>query len=470
MAAAAPDAGLDRDAGSDRDAGIPEEVLVPGYSTEGEPLTDRRDVPNVDGLPEEEATFVDGLIWVPRIILLPAHVVAEYLVRWPAGQIAAFLEKNHFAARVGLFAIEDVKQGFLPLFSFSTEQADAYGLNFYHNDLVGGRVDFDIGVEGNPTRNLRAQTNFEIALPTEVSTFDLHAGYEQRDDNFFFGVGPQPIDRNEALFEDSRFVTGLGWSVGRDDDPFGARIGARLAEVVVTCSTEFARDACGDDGVFGTSDDRFAVDVESVAPLGRDYTFLRAETSGFWDTRTGYPGPGTGARVQGFGQTGFGFGAEGDDLAVVSYGLELAGFWDILGRYRRTFGIRVRGEAADPLGDELIPVGELVSLGGIEKLRGFRADRFRGRSDVLATVDYRYPVWSYFEGEIFVEVGGVFGPHWEDFRFGELRGSAGIGVRSIEILTRHLSYDLNLAVGTAPFESGFDVEEIRVNFGSNWGF
>ena len=109
-------------------------------------------------------------------------------------------------------------------------------------------------------------------------------------------------------------------------------------------------------------------------------------------------------------------------------------------------------------------------MGGIETMRGFRPNRFRGRSALLATLNYRYPVWSFFEGELYLEVGDVAGANFNDFTVGQLRGSAGLGLRSIDLLSRHLTYDVNLAVGTAPFDSGFEITEVRINVGTNFGF
>src|SRR5262249_22718403 len=53
-------------------------------------------------------------------------------------------------------------------------------------------------------------------------------------------------------------------------------------------------------------------------------------------------------------------------------------------------GLAVEDEVA--FGSTPIPFSELVQLGGIDDLRGFRRGRFRGASSVLASAEYRWPI------------------------------------------------------------------------------
>ena len=45
----------------------------------------KRPVPDYDGRGPPPATLGDGLIWVPRTLLLPAYLVTEYGLRVPIG-------------------------------------------------------------------------------------------------------------------------------------------------------------------------------------------------------------------------------------------------------------------------------------------------------------------------------------------------------------------------------------------------
>ena len=90
---------------------------------------------------------------------------------------------------------------------------------------------------------------------------------------------------------------------------------------------------------------------------------------------------------------------------------------DIFGNGQRTIGLRTRAEFVDPLGggSRLVPFQELRQLGGLNSLRGFRSGRFHGRSVVMATLAYRYPVWTLFDAEWFYELGNAFGAGRRDF-------------------------------------------------------
>ncbi len=80
-------------------------------------------------------------------------------------------------------------------------------------------------------------------------------------------------------------------------------------------------------------------------------------------------------------------------------------------------------------GDTPIPFTEMVTLGGPDDLRGFKPGRFRDASSLLATVEYRWPVWMWMDGTLFADYGGVLGPAFSNFSFSTLRPDVGIGFR-----------------------------------------
>jgi outer membrane protein assembly factor BamA len=72
-----------------------------------------------------------------------------------------------------------------------------------------------------------------------------------------------------------------------------------------------------------------------------------------------------------------------------------------------------------------IPFSELTVLGGPDNLRGFRVGRFRDKSMILATLEYRWPVWVWLDGAVFVDYGGVYGPLFEGVNLHTLRPDIG---------------------------------------------
>lgn len=449
-----------------------EEQLQSQYAPFGEPLDKRRKSSNIDGVPD--GVGGDGLspLIVPRVLLFPAYLATEYLVRWPIGKLLTATEKYHILERAyAATTFADGDAGIRPTFAIATDRASHFGAAFFYNDLADGGLDLHLGASGFPQRNTLARGRLDIELPDERSVLETWVKLESRDDYVYYGIGRQPSDRSEARYTEQTILGHLGWDAGRPNDPAGANLGVEIFRRRGRCSPQADLDACGDDSNFATEDDPYPVEADGVAPLGRDYDFARTRAHLFWDSRPADSPDGTGVRLEGFGGAGLGIGADHSYLGAVRYGSEVAAFWDIFDAYQRTLGLRLRAERADPVSnDRLVPVGELISLGGIETMRGFHEDRFRGRSAVVATLDYRYPVWSYFEGEIFIEAGNVFEPRFDDFNVGNMRGSFGLGLRSVEIKSRHLSIDLNLAFGTDRFENGFDIDSFQLNAGTNWGF
>ena len=88
---------------------------------------------------------------------------------------------------------------------------------------------------------------------------------------------------------------------------------------------------------------------------------------------------------------------------------------------------------------------------------------------MVATVCYRYPIWTFLDGNLFYEVGNAFDEHLRDFRFERLRTSFGAGVRSSA--SRDVAFNAMVALGTTPLGSPrYRVDQVRIVFGTNWGF
>ncbi|MET0414177.1 MAG: hypothetical protein ABW217_22900, partial [Polyangiaceae bacterium] len=152
----------------------------------------------------------------------------------------------------------------------------------------------------------------------------------------------------------------------------------------------------------------------------------------------------------------------------IKYGASAGASADLTGS-RRTLDLITTLDLADPLpGDNPIPFTELVSLGGNQPLRAFRAGRLLDRSATSATLTYRWPIWVYLDGAVHYAVGNVFGPHLDGFRPGLLRSSFGIGIDSAG--SSDQPFEVLLAFGTAPFEEGARVESLRFVFGTRSDF
>jgi outer membrane protein assembly factor BamA len=76
--------------------------------------------------------------------------------------------------------------------------------------------------------------------------------------------------------------------------------------------------------------------------------------------------------------------------------------------FDRRLALRLRYEKTHPHQDDLVPFYELSTLGGPDDLRGYDNDRFRDEGYLLATVEYRYPVFDILDAVVFYDTGQVF--------------------------------------------------------------
>jgi hypothetical protein len=118
--------------------------------------------------------------------------------------------------------------------------------------------------------------------------------------------------------------------------------------------------------------------------------------------------------------------------------------------------------------DSEVPFTELTTLGGAEPMRGFVPGRLLGRSNAVADLAYRWPIWIWLDGSMHAEVGNVFDAHLSGFEPKLLRWSASLGVESAG--TPDTGIQLLVGVGSETFDSGGKVNSFRLVFGTTHDF
>lgn len=78
--------------------------------------------------------------------------------------------------------------------------------------------------------------------------------------------------------------------------------------------------------------------------------------------------------------------------------------------------------------DDNAPLSEQFWLGGYELLRGYDLFSIRGSRMLLSSTELRVPLGPGFQGVVFTDIGNAFLPG-ETVRFGNLKGSGGLGLR-----------------------------------------
>ena len=100
-----------------------------------------------------------------------------------------------------------------------------------------------------------------------------------------------------------------------------------------------------------------------------------------------------------------------------------------LGGYDRALILRGLAAVVEPLGSGFIPFDDLVTPSGATGMRGFPLGRFRDRSGVVGTVEWRWLVSSSIDASLFTDAGTVAGPWFEGLRWGNVLPSFGGGLR-----------------------------------------
>ena len=423
-------------------AAEPEKRALPDY--------DGRKVPSSPG---------EKALWVPRILLSPLYLVSEYVVRRPLGAAITAAERAELpTALYDFFAFgPDHKAGIVPIALIDFGFEPSVGLYAFWDDA---------GFEGHDLR-LRGSTWGEHWLSgTATERFHLPGDVElgwsatavHRPDFAFYGIGPD---------------TREGDLVRYAADTVDARVESRIP----FAQTSWFEAASGYRGAsFGHStynpDDTVSLDDAVQAgkfpmPAGFREGYRAAFTHArlTLDSR-GKTGSQTGARLEVLADEGADFKGS-PSSGWLRYGGTAGGFLD-LGDSGRVVSLSVSTLLADPLGDRPVPFTELVQLGGPGMMPGFRAGRLFDRSAAVATLRYSWPIWIWLNGSLQVATGNVFGARFEGFRAERGRLSAALGIESSG--SRDSIFQALVGFGTETFESGAEVDSLRVVVGARSGF
>ncbi|MEO7112634.1 MAG: BamA/TamA family outer membrane protein, partial [Polyangiaceae bacterium] len=292
----------------------------------------------------------------------------------------------------------------------------------------------------------------------ETSNISINAIGIRRPDHVFYGLGPRTLQHDEARYASDS----LDLFASLDLDLWRA---SRITATTGVRSVSFSDGATDQD------------DPTIVSQIGRDiYPTPPGFSSGYtiqynqlvlaYDNRLPRPKPGSGVRVE---LTGF----QGNDVrqnpasGFVRYGATVGGFYD-LNDHGRVVSLSVQTMFADPLGKQPIPFTELISLGGYDYMRGFFPGRLIDRSAAVATLKYRWPIWSFIDGSMQLATGNVFGAHLEDFEPKLLRLSGAIGIESVGDPDN--SIQLLVGAGTETFDHGTQIDSFRLLVGTDRGF
>jgi hypothetical protein len=316
-------------------------------------------------------------------------------------------ERYEVVRRVESFLYNDERTAaVLPSASFLTDFGSSIGADIFHKDLFGHGEHVELNLSYGGVYNQAYQLGIDLPqLGDERFYLEAVARYEGESTLFFDGLGhpAAPADATMAPFAPREVAVKTEFRQRRKlaVGSAGVRLGdLRLLRLGVSAIYN-VREFGGQDPDDEDTSIEEIYDTSQLAGFdeGEDVLELTAEV--VLDTRDLVGKTGRGALVDAF----FGGAPSLDGNPYLHYGIE-ASYFRTLFRRGRVVVLRAMLEGVE--GDEeRIPFTELPRVGGPNRLRGYRIDRFRDNLAAIGTLEYRYPIHHLASGLFFIEAGKV---------------------------------------------------------------
>jgi hypothetical protein len=423
----------------------------------------KRPTPNYDGRGGAPLPPARRALWIPRVLLFPAYVVSEYVIRRPLEAGITYAEKKGWPSAISDFlALDQVHPvGVVPFMLIDFGFEPSAGLYAYWDDA--GFKGHELRLRGSTWgRHWLSGTATERFLlgPQELT---LTATATRRPDYAFYGIGP---DTRETSL--TRYSGDTLQARAESRLAFGGR---QLLEVAGGYRAARYGHSNYDADARGRPDYQPSLDEAVLAGE-------LPEPPGLYD---GYRAPFGSARVvlDSRGRSHARNGTRLDlsleesvDLANrpasgwLRYAGTLWGFAD-LAEGGRMLSLALSATLVDPLGDRPVPFTQLATLGGGRTMPGLRTGRLHDRSSLVAMLRYSWPIWLSLSGSLQAGLGNVFGPHFAGIRPGRARISTAIGLETKG--SRDTVFQFIVGFGTETVESGAKLDTIRVSLGVRSG-
>lgn len=422
----------------------------------------KRERPNYDGRVSERAHIGDVLLWVPRVLLAPVHLVMEWGVRKPLGSLLTIAERDNWSKFIiDFLTFDDRNIGIIPTAFYDFNFRPSVGVYVFWNELFvkPHSIRLTAGYGGDDWYRVTFVDRWALGPRARLS-FEFN--YWARPDYIYAGEGVDgDPDQRTRYF--SEYIDGSAkWELKS----------WRRSRVVVEAGVRHYRfDAKGSAGE-GEQTLQRALEQEIFTGVSGgldDYSLNFQRMLVEFDSRQHRPASSTGVRIAPYLSHGWDMRNPGE-RQWLGYGGTMAGFWDM--GHHRTWSLSGQVHMVDPLGDredQSIPFTELFVLGRRpQDLSGFLPGTLRGQSATILNLGYSYPIWVFLDGALNVSVGNAFGRSLSGFDVSRFRASIGVGIESHKDADN--AFTFMFALGTSRFNERFAIDSFRFLVGTQTGF
>jgi len=350
-----------------------------------------------------------------KIVLFPLEVPAYVLrgVTYPFLELSRLMERNRVPEKIAKYYLHS-NVVFFPI--IQAGGGDGFGGGFAMQARNLFHRGYKLMLYYEIFTDFDQRTAIALSTPPLVHIADqpltMHFGAKFRDKNnaHFFGVGADSQQIGEANFAYDRFGVGIDF-----DYPIIGELNVHIPLALSISDTK------QDSDNNHPSVQQIYTPSELVGFEQNLKYFVFGIVLGH-DTRDFKDMPTRGGlqrfaflRNQGLGTQQFNFN---------EYRLDIRQYFSL---HTPRHVISLRNSWVIQQGDN-VPFNLLTVLDINSPLRGFTSGRFRDRNSVLFNAEYRFPVWDYIDGTLFVDTGRVF-HDFGDLSFNDWRYSVGGGIQ-----------------------------------------
>lgn len=348
-----------------------------------------------------------------HIVSFPGTVVSLPLVLFFKMQeyLVGYVYENKVVPKViDFFTSEDGKRGIEPTYS----SRSGGGVKFYQKGFLNSDSKLNLKIAGSFKGRQHYQMELKrIRFYREILEFNFMTEYRFMLGEAFYGIGPDTkySDRTDYDHEVITAETGLGVH-------FNNRLTFEI-QAGLNRHNIFGHDESNRPSI------KQFYNANNLSGLTTEVQIARFRAGFNYDSRNRLGNPSNGKE------------------AVISTSIfrdindNIYNFWQIsadITQYihlfkNRVIAFKIAGETTEPFENRQIPFYYLSSFGRHETIRGFDRGRFRDKDLLLASVEYRIPLWYSVDTALFFDAGQVSNNMFKNFRVENFQFGCGVGWR-----------------------------------------